>query len=45
LEVVEPAIYLDPQSAAVRQSFIDIRDRFRALGDLPADTAPSVPGE
>ena len=43
LAAVEPALYLDPQSAAVRQSFIDIRDRFRALGELPPDTAPSRP--
>ena len=42
---VEPALYLDPQSAAVRQSFIDIRDRFRALGELPSDTAPELPSE
>jgi O-antigen ligase len=40
LAAVEPALYLDPQSAAVRQSFIDIRDRFRALGELPPETAP-----
>jgi hypothetical protein len=45
LDAVEPALYLDPQSAAVRQSFIDIRDRFRELGDLPAETAAPVAGE
>jgi tetratricopeptide (TPR) repeat protein len=45
LEAVEVALYLDPQSAAVRQSFIDIRDRLRAFGELPPDTAPRVPAE
>ena len=45
LAAVEPGLYLDPQSAAVRQSFIDIRDRFRVLGELPPDTAPQVPSE
>jgi hypothetical protein len=45
LEAVEPAIYLDPQSEAVQQSFIDIRDRFRAVGVLPSETAPPVPEE
>jgi hypothetical protein len=39
LEAVEAAIYLDPQSATMHQSFIDIRDRFRALGQLPPETA------
>ena len=43
LEASEVAVYLDPQSAAVRQSFIDIRDRFRALGVLPPETAPRFP--
>jgi cytochrome c-type biogenesis protein CcmH/NrfG len=38
LEAIEPALYLDPHSAAVQQSFIAIRDRFRAEGDLPRDT-------
>jgi tetratricopeptide (TPR) repeat protein len=45
LAAVEPALYLDPHSAAVRQSFLDIRERFRALGELPSDTAPQVPSE
>ena len=45
LAAVEPALYLDPQSATVRQSFIDIRDHFRALGELPSDTAPEPPSE
>jgi tetratricopeptide (TPR) repeat protein len=40
LAAVEPALYLDPQSPAVRQSFVDIRDRFRARGELPLETAP-----
>ena len=40
LEAVEPALYLDPQSEALRQSFIDIRDEFRIQGELPSDTAP-----
>jgi hypothetical protein len=45
LEAVEAALYLDPQSAAIRQSFIDIRDRFRALGELPPETAGGRPSE
>ncbi len=45
LEAVEPAVYLDPQSAAVQQSFIDIRDRLRATGELPPETAPRPPDE
>jgi O-antigen ligase len=44
LDAIEPALYLDPQSFAVHQSFVDIRDRFRALGELPPDTAPYPPG-
>ena len=43
LEAVEAALYLDPESLAVQQSFIDIRDRFRALGKLPPETAPEIP--
>ena len=45
LEASEAAVYLDPQSYAVRQNFIDIRDRFRAMGVLPPETAPQVPAE
>ena len=45
LEAIEPALYLDPQSAAVRQSFIYIRDRLRALGELPPGTATPPPEE
>jgi hypothetical protein len=45
LAAVEPALYLDPQSAVVRQSFVDIRDRFRSSGDLPPETAPPAPEE
>ena len=45
LAAIEPALYLDPQSEAMQQTFIDIRDRFRAQGELPADTAPPVSEE
>jgi hypothetical protein len=45
LGAIEPALYLDPQSAVVRQSFVDIRDRFRASGELPPETAAQVPSE
>lgn len=40
LDAIEPALYLDPHSAAVQQSFIYIRDRLRAAGELPPETAP-----
>ena len=43
LEAVEVAVYLDPRSAAVQQSFVDIRNRFRAQGVLAPETAPQTP--
>jgi hypothetical protein len=43
LEALEPALYLDPQSAAMQLSFIQIRDHLRAAGELPGETAPPAP--